>query len=260
MSRFNIDVSSISQVPTCPMSPSDFIDPTPVPLTPAQQQLYMQLVGSVLFLSTRSRPDLSFVVNYLSLFMSKADQVHLDIGFKVLQYIWKTKDLTLNFNGNLGVNFFVMVDSSYASHVDRKSHYGISIHMNSNSGSCVTISKKGTITALSSTEAEYIGMFEASKVIMWLRQLLTELGYPLTSPTIMYEDNKSAIQIVLNGNDKGRTKHMDVRYHLIRELVQSGTINITYMPTESMIADILTKPLDAKLFNKFQKDLLGHLV
>jgi hypothetical protein len=153
-----------------------------------------------------------------------------------------------------------MVDSSYASHQDRKSHYGISVHKNSQSGSCITLSKKGTILALSSTEAEYIGMFEASKLIMWLRQLLTELGYSSKHPTLMYEDNKSAIQIVANGNDKGRTKHMDVRYHLIRELVQSNTIQVQYMPTESMVADILTKPLDSKLFLKFQTDLLGHLV
>ena len=93
--------------------------------------------------------------------------------------------------------------------------------MNSQSGSCIPLSKKGTILALSSTEAEYIGEFEASKLIMWLRQLLTELGYSSTNPTVMYEDNNSAIQIVKNGNDKGRTKHMDVRNHLIRDLVQS---------------------------------------
>jgi len=61
--------------------------------------------------------------------------------------------------------------------------------------------KKGTILALSSTEAEYIGMYEASKIIIWLRQILSQLGYPPTEPTILYEDNKSAIQIVHNGND-----------------------------------------------------------
>jgi hypothetical protein len=260
MSKFNVNTTSTTHYPNSPMSPTDINDPIPTPLTPSQQKLFMQIVGSVLFLSTRSRPDLSFAVNYLSLYMTKANQVHLDLAYKLLTYIWKTKDLTLNFNGKLGINFHVMVDSSYASHHDRKSHYGISVHMNSQSGSCITLSKKGTILALSSTEAEYIGMFEASKLIMWLRQLLSELGYSPQQPTILYEDNKSAIQIVTNGNDKGRTKHMDVRYHLIRELVQSNTIQVKYMPTESMVADILTKPLDSKLFLKFQIELLGHLV
>jgi len=260
MEKFKIDISSKSSYPTCPMSSSDLLDPSPIYLSPLEQSLYMKIVGSVLFLSTRSRPDISYVVNFLSLFMQKASQHHLMICYKLLRYIWGTKSLTLNFNGTHGINFYVMVDASYASHDDRKSHYGFSIHMNSSSGSCITVSKKGKLIALSSTEAEYIGMFEASKVILWLRQLLQELGYSLPGPTILYEDNKSAIHIVQNGNDKGRTKHMDVRYHLIRDLVQNKTINVTYMPTESMTADILTKPLDSKLFLTHQASLLGHLV
>ena len=75
--------------------------------------------------------------------------------------------------------------------------------------------------ALSSTEAEYLALFEASKTIMWLRQFLSELGYPPSTPTVIYEDKKSAINIIQNGTDKGRTKHMDIRYHYIRELVIS---------------------------------------
>jgi hypothetical protein len=260
MERFNIDITSTNSYPTCPMSSTDIIDPTPIYLSPLEQSLYMKIVGSVLFLSTRSRPDLSYVVNYLSLFMQKASQNHLNICYKLLKYLWKTKSLTLNFNGTHGINFFVMVDSSYASHDDRKSHYGFSIHMNPMSGSCVTVSKKSKIIALSSTEAEYIGLFEASKLIMWLRQLLNELGYPPTTSTILYEDNKSAIHIVQNGNDKGRTKHMDVRYHLLRDLVKDKIIHVEYMSTENMTADILTKPLDSKLFHKHQTSLLGHLV
>ena len=69
-------------------------------------------------------------------------------------------------------------------------------------------------------------MFEASKIILWMRQLYAELGYSLHNPTILYEDNKSAIHIVQHGNDKGRTKHMDVRYHLIRDLVKNNTIHV----------------------------------
>ena len=242
------------------MTISDMFDPTPIPLSPSQQKILKQLVGSVLFLSTRSRHDISFVVNYLSLFMTNANQNHLDLGYKLLKYIWTTKHLSLTFNGSLGINFYVMVDSSYASHSDRKSQYGISVHMNSKSGSCISISKKGTILALSSTEAEYIAMYEASKIIMWLRQFLQELGYPPPTPTILYEDNKSAIEIVHNNNDRGRTKHMDVRSHLIRELVKTNLTNVQYKPTEDMVADILTKPLDPKLFNHLQPHLLGHLV
>ena len=135
-------------------------------------------------------------------------------------------------------------------------NFGISIHINDSSGSCISISKKAKLLALSSTEA----LFEASKTIMWSRQFLSELGYPPSTPTIIYEDNKSAINITQNGNDKGRTKHMDIRYYCIRELVQNRHISVTYRPSSQMTADILTKPLDSKLFLAHRTALLGNLV
>ena len=259
LSKFNTNPCPNDKLPTTPMMQSDLIDDLPTHLTPSQQTLYMKIVGSLLFLATRTRPDISFVVNYLTLYMTKATQHHLNICYRVLNYLSKTKTLPLIFNGTGGHNFSVMVDASYASHHDRKSHYGLSVHMNSNSGSCIAISKKGSLLALSSTEAEYIGLFEASKIIMWFRQILTELGFPQTSPTTLYEDNKSAIHIVNNGNDKGRTKHMDIRYHLVRDLVKNHHISVCYKPTEDMIADILTKPLDVKHFKYLRKFLLGSL-
>ena len=102
-------------------------------------------------------------------------------------------------------------------------------------------------------------MYEASKIIMWLRQLLTELGFPPTIPTIFNEDNKSAVHF-FHGNDKGRTKHMDVRCHLIRDLVENNITMVKHKPTEDMIADILTKPLDPIPFHNLQPHLSGHLV
>jgi hypothetical protein len=101
------------------------------------------------------------------------------------------------------------------------------------------------LLALSSTEAEYLALFEASKSIMWLRQL----GYPPTSPTLVHEDNKSTITIISNGNDKGRTKHMDIHYHSVREIAQQKHLSITYCPSSQMTDDMLTKPLDIKSFH-----------
>ena len=72
-------------------------------------------------------------------------------------------------------------------------------------------------------------MFEASKLIMWMRQLLTELGHPPTTSTVLYKDNKSVIHTVQNGNDRGRIKHMVVRYHLLRDLVANKTIHVDYI-------------------------------
>jgi len=104
------------------MSSLDSQDSTDVPLTTSQQKLYIQFVGSLLFLSTRSRPDLSFAVNYLSLYMTQGHQHHLDLCYKVVLYLWQSRHFTLTFNGTKGITFYVMVDLSYASHSDRKSH------------------------------------------------------------------------------------------------------------------------------------------
>ena len=84
--------------------------------------------------------------------MTQRNQHHLDLCYKVLQYFWQCRHLTLTFNGTKGINFYVMVDSSYASHSDRKSHYEFSVHMNDHSRSCISVSKKSTLLALSSTK------------------------------------------------------------------------------------------------------------
>jgi hypothetical protein len=138
LARFQIDVSSKHQI-RVPFSRYDIADDNPVPLSKQEQSLFMQMVGSLLFLSTRSRPDISFHVNYLSLFMKSATIRHLHLARRVLQYIGHSKTLNLQFHGNPGIQFHVYVDSSYASHDDRKSHYGFSFHINNFSGSCITI-------------------------------------------------------------------------------------------------------------------------
>ena len=112
LSKFNTNPCPNDKLPTTPMMQSDLIDDLPTHLTPSQQTLYMKIVGSLLFLATRTRPDISFVVNYLTLYMTKATQHHLNICYRVLNYLSKTKTLPLIFNGTGGHNFSVMVDAS----------------------------------------------------------------------------------------------------------------------------------------------------
>jgi hypothetical protein len=146
-----------------PFSSYDLMDANLFSLSKQNQSLYMQIIGSLLFLSTRSRPDISFHVNYLSLFMKSATHHQLKLAKRILAYIFHTKDINLKFHGKAGLNFYVYVDSSYASHSDRKSQFGISIHINDSSGSCISISKKAKLLALSSTEAEYLAYLKHPK-------------------------------------------------------------------------------------------------
>ena len=112
--------------------------------------------------------------------------------------------------------------------------------------------------ALSTTEAEFVAAADATKEAVWFQQLLSELGIDARSTTI-YCDNQSAIALVNNPTFHQRTKHIDVRLFHIRELQESKKVNIVYLNTEQQIADILTKPLATRRFEKL-RDALGVIL
>jgi hypothetical protein len=100
------------------------------------------------------------------------------------------------------------------------------------------------MVALSTTEAEYIALVQATKESIWIQRLLAELGRnAVANAQILYGDNQGAIQIANNPEYHARTKHIDIQYHFIRECVENGVIKLKYCPTEDMVADGLTKAL-----------------
>lgn len=111
------------------------------------------------------------------------------------------------------------------------------------SGAIAWSSKKQPITALSSTEAEYISVTSAACEAVWLRRLLQDMNEKQACPTTLMCDNKSAISIARNPILHGRTKHIDTRYHFIRDLIKDGTINIIHCSTLDQVADVFTKGL-----------------
>ena len=150
-----------------------------------------------------------------------------------------------------------MVDASYACHTDLKSHTGCTLHMAPNSASFLSLSKKQTILADSSTVAEYIGAHLAAKQILWARNILYEMNLSQVNPNTLYEDNKSTITLLNNPGNGNRTKHIALRYNFLREEIKNGTISMTYLPTDMMISDILTKPLGPTDFLRLRPYLLG---
>ena len=105
-------------------------------------------------------------------------------------------------------------------------------------------------------EAEYISGAHATKEAVWLRQLLFELGLDTSSPIILHVDNQSAIAIAKNPEFHNHTKHIDIHYHFLRQVVEDGTVELQYTPTGDQVADALTKGLPPASFNKFQ-DAMG---
>jgi hypothetical protein len=214
-------------------------------------------VGSLLYLANQTRPDILFAVNSVSRKAQNPTVADLAAVHRILLYVAGTRHFGLHFHSGEGIVLYATVDASYASHQDRKSHTGFTLHIGKSSGSVCSKSKKQTITADSSTVAEFIATHVAAKEIMWARTFLMELGYPQHDPTILFEDNQSTIAMINNHCNTQRTKHVDIRYNLIREQVQLRLIQMQYLPTDDMISDVLTKPLGLAPFLRLRPKLLG---
>ncbi len=117
-------------------------------------------------------------------------------------------------------------------------------------------SKKQTSIALSSTEAEYISGAHAAKEAVWLRQLLSKLSFNTLSPTVLHIDNQSTIMIAKNPEFHDCTKHINVHYHFLWQVIEDGMVELCYIPTGDQVADMLTKGLPPASFNKFW-DVMG---
>ncbi|KIL57634.1 hypothetical protein M378DRAFT_16141 [Amanita muscaria Koide BX008] len=116
-------------------------------------------------------------------------------------------------------------------------------------------SKKQSTVSLSSTEAEYIAAARGAQEATWIQTFLSEIGLPLKKPITLYVDNQSAIKLVQNPVAHDRTKHIDAKYHFIRDAQDKGLIKVEYCPTNSQVADVLTKPLPREKHQRFSESM-----
>jgi hypothetical protein len=202
---------------------------------------YRTAIGSLIYLMVSTRPDISYTVSVLSRFMQEPRELHWRCVKRLLRYIKTTKDFCLIYSKKK-VSKYELVgysDADYAGSIDdRKSTSGYVFKLNN----CIITwnSAKQKTVSLSSTEAEYIALTTAIKEALWLNQLLKELNRGLTEIKMMC-DNKSTICLSKNPEFHSRSKHIDIKYHFIKEKISDKTINIEYISTDDMIADIFTK-------------------
>lgn len=149
-------------------------------------------------------------------------------------------------------------DADWASQQGRHSISGFSFHFGV--GTVSWSSKKQNIVALSSTEAEYVAQTHAAKEGIWLRAFVKEINGGEEKPLTIMADNQSAIALAKDNKFHSRTKHIDLRYHFIREAVDEGKIRMEYVPSAENVADIFTKALAKPKFTQFVEMLgLGEL-
>lgn len=215
-------------------------------------KLYQQLIGSLNYLSTRTRPDITYSVSYLAQSLQKPTDQSFSLAKRVLRYLKGTKDWRLTFTKEKDSKLVAFSDASYAEEKERKSRTGYVFLQGG--GPISWLSKKQEVVASSSTEAEYIALSRTAKEGRWLNILASELGVS-NSPITLFEDNQSAIKLAENHILNDRSKHIDVRFHYIREEVEKKNVIIKYISTSYQTADILTKSLGAQLHLRHSKAL-----
>lgn len=209
-----------------------------------EPKLYEQMIGSLLYLALRSRPDILASVIILARFQKAPTRYCHQAVKRVLRYLQGTSNYGMLYNaGELKIQAFV--DSDYAGDItDRKSMTGFAIKLGE--ATCIWTSKKQPTVVLSTCEAEYHAITMCVKEVLWLRRVISEAGFAVSNPTPLHSDNQGAIKWTESEKcPSTRAKHIDVGVHFVRDLHRNGTITVPYIPSEENDADIFTKPLDA---------------
>ena len=230
----------------------------PEKVDPELQAKYRGLVGEVGWLANNTRPDLAFAHNELAKFLHAPGEAHWKAGLRTLAYLRGTTDLGLKWTGHASSTNTLQcfVDSDYAACTDtRRSQTGFAITLNS--GPISWKAKRQKNVTLSSCEAEFLAASDAGKEIQYLRGLMESLGYPQQQPTVMWEDNASAIVMSENGTSSARSRHINIREHKLCELVRDKVVKLQKIKGTSNPSDALTKSVPGTLLERHRPFLLG---
>ena len=226
------------------------------PRTPEEERVmakvpYREAVGSLLYAMVCTRFDIAFAVGIVSRFMQAPKPIHWALVKRIFRYLKGTSEFGIVFKREGSQQeerkMKAFADASYASDINtRKSITGILVKLFG--GMVFWSSKKQATVALSTTEAEYMGLSATTEEVIWQRLLLKELGEEQVEATVIAQDNQGAICLSTDPTNHSRVKHIDVRHHFIRECVESGAVVTSYCPTKEMLADMCTKALPGPSF------------
>ncbi|RVX03526.1 Retrovirus-related Pol polyprotein from transposon RE1 [Vitis vinifera] len=214
---------------------------------PTDKGRYQRLVGKLIYLS-HTRPDIAYAVSVVSQFMHCPSEEHMEAVIRILRYLKSSPRKGLMFSKNDHVRVDGYTDADWARNIsDRKSTSGYFTFIG---GNLVTWkSKKQKVVALSSAEAEFRGMAKGLCELLWLKRLLTEIGFAPKFEMNIFCDNKAAIDISHNLVQHDQTKHVEVDRNFIKYNLETNTIQFPFVKSEDQLADILTKSMSSKDFH-----------
>ncbi|XP_052197210.1 secreted RxLR effector protein 161-like [Diospyros lotus] len=201
-----------------------------------------------------TRPDIVYGVSLLSRYMETPRESHWQVAKRILRYIKGTLSFGLQYAYGEKLELIGYSDSDWAR--DPEEHKSTTRYVFFYSTIAFSwSSKKQSVIALSTCEAEYVAVAFTVCEAIWLKNLVSTLGCLNQEPVIIYVDNKSAIKLTKNPIQHGRSKHIDTRFHFICQHVKQGTVELEYYHTLEQVVNIFTKPLSFKSFEKLRKML-----
>ncbi|MBW0488409.1 hypothetical protein O181_028124 [Austropuccinia psidii MF-1] len=241
----NFNITKLSPVNT-PLKPGLQLTKASESEIEAFQKLglnYRIIIGALNYISTNTRPDITFAISHLSQFLKQPSLKHWVAILQVLCYLYHTKEKTLNYHNKGKCNIISYADADWGNLlIDQRSVGGYTLFLNHHLISWKT--KKQQTISHSTTKAEYKYLSDASKEILWFQQLLQEINLevPGNVPKL-YNDNKGAKNLAHSKiNHNGfKTKHLDIKFHFIRDFIKNQKLELFYVSTHLMATDFLTK-------------------
>ena len=221
---------------------------------PALRKRFQTVIGSLLYLMIGTRPDIAFAVTKLSQYASNPSQDHMNKALYICRYLVGTSKYSLIYDGASGQGLVAFSDSDWASdNVSRRSQTGFFQKMAN--GIIGWTSRAQKTVALSSTEAEYMALSDASRQCVWIKSLMGEIGYSTNFAVPLAGDNQGSLFMATNPVTEARSKHIDIRYHYIREVIANKHIDVFFIEGNDNPADLFTKNLGRMKFQKFRAEL-----
>jgi len=220
---------------------------------------YLSKLMKLMFLATRTRPDLLLTLSVLST-KARSPNVHdMERLDRVVGYLRETADKGLMVSIK-DMHLHAYFDASWACHSDLKGHTGIIITLGHNGFPLICKSKKQKVVSRSSTEAELIAVFEGLDYLLYMRRLCHFLGYEDDQPIVIHQDNTSAMTLAYLGRTSSgsNSKFMDLKYFWIKEYLDSKMFKLEYLPTDAMIADFFASPRIGSFFRTMRDIIMGY--